>query len=103
MTKYRVYLDLKNCTGTFSCVAAAPGLFVALPGGDKVDLTEGVTGDEPHLKYRDVEAPNLDAAVEAANVCGPQVIRVEDLESGITIAGPERLPIEQEGIRQERP
>jgi len=98
MAKYRIYYDIKNCTGAFTCVSAAPGLFVALPGGDKVDLVGGHPEDgNRDLRILDIEESTLDAAMEAANVCPSNVLRVVDLESGITLAGPEQLPIEQEG------
>lgn len=101
MGKYRIYFDVKNCEGQFDCAAVAPELFLALPGGGKADLVGGTLKEGLELKWRDIEEADLDSAIEAAGVCPPQVIRVEDLDSGITIAGPDKLPIEKgEGIEQ---
>lgn len=94
MARYRVEFDIRHCEGNFNCIGAAPDLFVTLTGGLKADLI----GHEMHARgfqTLDIEADSLEAAIEAARVCPPQVIRVVDLDTGDILEGPEELPVEQ--------
>ncbi len=97
MPRYRIDFDIRHCEGNFNCVGAAPDYFFALPGGLKADLADH--GKDPAgFITREIEAADLEQAIEAARVCPPQVIRVIDLDTGDVIEGPKKFPVEREGI-----
>lgn len=99
MARYRLEFDIKACEGNFQCVTYDATHFMALPGGEKSDVPEGHM--ERGLKVLDIDEADLASAKDACAMCPPKVIRVRDLETGETVAGPEQLPSEAAGQRSE--
>lgn len=71
MTTWRITVDQSACIHSGLCLATAPGVFAAVDG--------------PSRPVREEVRPD-DAAIEAAEGCPMEAIRVRDSETGALVA-----------------
>ncbi|MBW3582670.1 MAG: ferredoxin [Euryarchaeota archaeon] len=88
----KIVYDKKNCEGFFVCSAAAPDHFDEDQDEQKVDLTDSKEKAE-NLFEKEISEEELEEAIEAAEGCPADVIKVLD-DDGEVVAGPKELPIE---------
>lgn len=89
----KIVFDRKNCEGLFVCSASDPDTWEENVDENKVDLVDGKELDDG-LYELEIDADRLELALEAAEGCPVDVIKVLD-DDGNVLAGPEELPIEQ--------
>lgn len=90
----KVLYDRKNCEAFWVCVAAAPDDFDENKEANTADLIKG-REIAPGLWEKEIDEAGVDEAIAAANGCPSDVIRVVD-DDGNLLAGPEKLPVEEE-------
>lgn len=82
MKKYKLILDRKACIGAFSCAAVAEEIWEFNNEENKVDLKlNGMTGDQEKQEVI-IDETMLQKALDSAEVCPVQVIKIIDLETG---------------------
>lgn len=88
MKKYKIIFDRKACIGAFSCAAMAGEIWEFNNEENKVDLKlVGMTGDKEKQEVV-IDETTLQRALDSAEVCPVQVIKIIDLETGKEVKRP---------------
>lgn len=87
----KIVYDRESCSGFFSCVKVSDDFIEG--DEDKSILVDGTETSED-LFEKEIGEDQLEDAIEAANVCPVDVIKVLD-DDGKVIAGPDKLPVER--------
>ncbi len=87
----KIVYDRQSCSGFFSCVKVSDDFIEG--DEDKSVLVDGTETSED-LFEKEIGEDRLEDAIEAANVCPVDVIKVLD-DDGEVIAGPDKLPVER--------
>lgn len=87
----KIVFDRESCSGFFSCVKVSKAFE---EGEDDKSILVGATEVGQDLFEKEIGQEQLEDAIEAANVCPVDVIKVLD-DDGQVIAGPDKLPIER--------
>ncbi len=86
--KYKIIYDRGNCIGAAACAAVNPEFWIIKEDG-KASIA---SAKKPQIKEKGVieeaiiDEKDLQANIEAANVCPVRVIKIIDLETGKEVA-----------------
>jgi ferredoxin len=84
MTRYKIVYDIEKCIGAFSCIAVNPKYW-KMGEGDftgKAILEGGTEDQKTGFIELEIGEEDLEANMEAARVCPPNVIHIFNLETG---------------------
>lgn len=84
MTKYKIVYDIEGCIGVFSCVAANEKHWKFGEGDltGKAELIGGKEDEKTGFLELEIGEEDLEANMEAARVCPPNVIHIFNLDTG---------------------
>ncbi|MBS3169512.1 ferredoxin [Candidatus Woesearchaeota archaeon] len=82
MKQYKIVFDRKACIGAYSCAAVAEDIWNFDNKENKVDIKlAGMKGDKEKQEVI-IDESMLQKALDSAEVCPVQVIKIIDLETG---------------------
>lgn len=84
MTRYKIVYDIEGCIGAFSCIAANPKHWKMGEGdlAGKSVLVGGEKDEKTGFVELEIGDEDLEANMEAARVCPPNVIHIFNIDTG---------------------